>query len=578
MLKKFYIIFNKKQKVHIIILSAMILVSAFLELTGVAIILPFVNLLLNEDKYMQNKWVIIVCNLFGIKSSKEFMILLSILVIMAYFIKNAFLILKDDLQFRFSYNNQRRLSNQLMTCYIHQPYSFHVTHNRAELIRNVASDTQVFYKVVLSILQLLTETVVSIVLFFFLFVTDAGITLSIAALFIVYSIIYTKGFKKMRRHYGQLSRDYTTEMNKSLYQAFGGIKEIKLSNREKYFTNTYNRSYEKYSEVLRKDNVLGVVSKPMLETLCIAMLFISICFRIVSGANLELFVPILSTFAVAAFKLMPSFNRIIANIGTIAFAKPSIDSVYDDILRLRELEKNLLSEEAKGSDFTINDKIMIRNLTFKYPQKDNYIINNANFDIYKNTSVGFVGASGAGKTTLIDLILGILEPQKGEVITGNVNVLNNAYYWHKKVGYIPQTIYLIDDTIRRNVAFGFKDNEIDDKKIWAALELAQLVDHVKTLSDGLDTVIGESGVRLSGGQRQRIGIARALYLNPEILVLDEATSSLDNETEEAIMEAINRLAGMKTLIIIAHRLSTISKCDEVYEVGDGEVKRKDIIG
>lgn len=572
-LKKMNYIFNKRQKTNLIILLMLIIISAFLELIGVAIILPFISLLLDTQEYMKKGIVMKFCSLFSIESEGEFIIFLSVAIIIAYIIKNIFLIFKDDLQFKFTFNNQRRLSNDLMRCYIYQPYLFHIKHNSAELIRNVLTDTQTFYKVVLALLQLISELSISFVLFIFLFFTDKAITIGIAFLFVIYSVFYTKGSKKKRTEFGKQNRRYQAEMNKSLYQAFGGIKEIKLTNREEYFANSYNKNLTKSINILRKDNLLAVISKPLLETLCVSMVFLAICLKVVYGSDLKSFVPILSAFAVAAFKLMPSFNRIISYMGTIVFGSPSVESVFEDLVKLNELEKEEIKQEAQGSDFSIQDKIYLRNITFRYPTGDDNIIENVNLEIKKNTSIAFIGPSGAGKTTLIDIFLGILKPQSGQIFADEINVLQNPYGWHKKIGYIPQSIYLTDDTIRRNVAFGYNDSEICDELVWKALELAQLKEYIVGIEDGIDTVIGESGLRFSGGQRQRIGIARALYLNPEILVLDEATSALDNDTESAIMDAINQLAGMKTIIIIAHRLSTIEKCDVIYKVENKGITR-----
>ena len=318
-----------------------------------------------------------------------------------------------------------------------------------------------------------------------------------------------------------------------------------------------------------------MIPKPVIETLCICGLLGAIAIKFWwRGANITYFVPIISVFAVAAFRLLPSFNRITEYIGNIMYEKSAINSVYADLKEVDEL--NAMKKEADGEQraITFDRAIDIQNLSFAYPGTDKYVLKNLNLCIEKKSSVAFIGQSGAGKTTLADIIMGLLEPSEGNVYVDGNSIYDNLRGWHKVIGYIPQTIYLMDDTIRNNIAFGLEKDEIDEKKLEHAVEQAQLTELIAGLEEGLDTQIGEMGIRLSGGQRQRIGIARALYHNPEILVLDEATSALDNETEKAVMDAIEALHGKMTLIIIAHRLSTIKNCDYVYEIGNGNAERK----
>lgn len=254
------------------------------------------------------------------------------------------------------------------------------------------------------------------------------------------------------------------------------------------------------------------------------------------------------------------------------FNKPAIDAVYRDLKQIDELENSKVSKDVNEKTLGLKKSIKIEKLSFKYPDAENFVLQNVNFEIFKNKSTAFIGPSGAGKTTLADIILGALEPTEGCIWADTVNIQEHMNAWHKNLGYIPQSIYLMDDTIRNNIAFGIRNEDIEEDKVWKALEQAQLKEFIQSLDRGLDTEIGEGGVRLSGGQRQRIGIARALYNDPEVLVLDEATSALDNETEGAVMEAIDRLSGTKTLIIIAHRLTTIKNCDIIYEVKNGGIK------
>ena len=313
----------------------------------------------------------------------------------------------------------------------------------------------------------------------------------------------------------------------------------------------------------------------MLETTFVSGLLFVIIVKLLRGTDMTYLVPTLSAFAVAAIRLIPSFNRLTGYIGDLIYNKASVEAIYNDLVEIDRLRSRKLLLEQDAEPIRFSSEIQIRDLTFRYPSVDEYILKDANLRIGRKESIAFIGSSGAGKTTLADIFLGILEPEGGGVFVDGVDISGHMGSWHKLLGYIPQTIYLLDDTLRNNVAYGIKQEEIDDEKVWKALESAQLKDFVQGLEKGLDTSVGERGVRLSGGQRQRIGIARALYSDPEILVLDEATSALDNETETAVMEAINSLQGSKTLIIIAHRLTTIQNCDIIYEVKGQKVIRVD---
>ncbi len=328
-------------------------------------------------------------------------------------------------------------------------------------------------------------------------------------------------------------------------------------------------SYREYAECFRKFQVYSILPRPLMEAVCITGLMLVVVLKIASGVEMSYFVPTLSVFVVAAFRMLLSFSRITSHLSTVVFNKSAVDSVYRDLQEINSLSITKNNNHNKVLEF--EDKIEIEQLSFTYANSSKEVLHAVDFCIKKHQSVGLIGPSGQGKTTLADIILGVLQPSKGRVLLDGADISENMYAWHMKLGYIPQTIFLSDDTIRRNIAYGIQDSEIDDPRVWKAVEEAQLKTFVESLEKGIETEVGERGVRLSGGQRQRIGIARALYNNPDILVLDEATSALDNDTETAVMEAINRLQGNKTLIIIAHRLTTIKSCDAIYEVNDGNV-------
>ena len=569
-MKKMISVFDKKQKIQLLFLMIGILISALLELVGVTIILPFINIVINPDIIFKSEKFNFVYELLRFRDKNEMLIFIAVCIMLTYIIKNAYLIYLSNSQFKFSYDNQRKLAYHIANIYMAQDYLFHTKHNRSELMRDINNDTSMFFRVVLCSLQVVTDVCVCIVLLAFLVITDKTITIGMAFLMGGFVLFYIRFFKNKIKIYGECTRKKQADMSQSLLQSLGGIKEIKIQNKEKYFVTKFDDAYKDYTEYLRKNNLLAVIPKPLVETLCISGIMLIVSFKLFRGTNVKYFAPTLTAFAVAAFRMLPSFNRITANLNAIIFGKPSIDAVYNtmqEISNMKEMEMSPVESE----DIAFKHCIKVQDVTFKYPSVENSVLENISLEIPKNKSVAFIGPSGAGKTTLADIILGVLQPTDGKILIDEIDITNRISGWQRKLGYIPQSIYLFDDTIRRNVAMGLPDDQIDEERVWQAIRSAQLEEHVLKMDNGLDTFIGENGMRLSGGQRQRIGIARALYNNPDVLILDEATSALDNDTEAAVMDAINNLAGTKTLIIIAHRLSTIEKCDIVFEIKDKKV-------
>lgn len=572
--KKVNYILNKKQKIRFLMLMVIVVIGGFMELLGISAIYPFVNILLDTSLIHKNHYYSFLFKIWNLQSDVQFLIIMAIVLVVIYIVKNLYLLFMYDVQFRFTNNNQRRVAYKIMECYMKQTYLFHVSKNISELQRNVTIDVNMFFAAVLSVIQLITEAVVCVLLVIYLFITDKSITIGVAVLLFIFAIVFLKIFKNTAKELGATTREKSMEMNKWIRQSFEGIKEVKILNRENFFLQHVDDNYFAFAEAQRKSQLISIAPRPMFEAVCVSALISVVAIKIARGVDLEYFVPILSVFAIAAFRLLPSFGRLTSNINAITYNKSAVDAVYND---LKEVEYLMADNKERNNNrdmIVLKKAIYINHLSFKYPAVDQYVLENATLQIPKNKSVAFVGPSGAGKTTLADIILGVLEPESGEVLADDVNIYENPYGWHKNLGYIPQAIYLMDDSIKNNILFGIPEAEADHDAVWRALEDAQLKEFVEGLDEGIDTVIGERGVRLSGGQRQRIGIARALYNDPEILILDEATSALDNETEAAVMDAINGLQGRKTLIIIAHRLSTIENCDLIYEVKDGKVNLK----
>lgn len=573
--RKLNYIFNTKQKVEIFWLFVIICIGSGLELMGVSVILPIINGIMAPDKMLEEPAYIWIYEKFHMTSVRPLIMLLLVSLIVVYVIKNAFLIYMYNKQYKFIFENQRVLADRMVKCYMSQPYLFHVSKNSAELLRNINEDTGNFFGALQAGIKLLTELMVCLVLGVYLLIKDKTITISVVCLLAIMLWLSVKVYKKNLVRMGARNRFYQMSLNKWVQQSFGGIKEVKILNKEKFFYDKYDEAYRGHAKSEYTYHTLLMIPKPIIETMCICGLLGAIAIKFWwRGADITYFVPILSVFAIAAFRLLPSFNRITEYLGTILYQKSAITSIYEDLKEIDELnaQKREKNKEEKAIQF--QNKIEIKDLTFSYPGAEKEVLKDLNLEIRKKSSVAFIGHSGAGKTTLADILMGLLKPAKGDVCVDGVSIFEGLNSWHQIIGYIPQTIYLMDDTIKNNIAFGIEEKEIDPARLKYAVEQAQLAQLIEELEFGLDTKIGEMGVRLSGGQRQRIGIARALYHNPEILVLDEATSALDNETEKAVMDAIETLHGKMTLIIIAHRLSTIKDCDYVYEIGDGKATQK----
>ena len=570
MFKKINYVLDRRQKTNLSVLLVIILIGAFVELLGVSAIMPLIDVAMEPGTIGEKWYFVLISRNTGITDANQMIVLLAFVLIAIYILKNIYVTMMYSLQYRFIFNNQQRLSVRMMKSYMQQDYLFHVSRNVAEFQRNIVNDVNGFYTVTLNALQFLAEFSVSVVLVAFLLVQDWVSTLAVASLLFLFMGFFTIFFRKVLVRIGEESRLANVSVTKWLLQAFSGVKEIKVANKERFFIANYDRSYRDCARIQRQQSMLTYLPKPVMETVCICSLMIAMIIKIVVvKSDITSFVTTLSVFAVAAFRMLPSFNKITGYISGMMFNKPSIDAVYNDLREIEQLMARRTADHEDTVKVKLGTAIRLDRVSFRYPKAEKWILKNASLEISKNTSVALIGASGAGKTTAADLILGILEPQEGAVVIDGTDIRKCMTSWHEDVGYIPQTIYLMDDSIRANIAFGIPEAEIDDDAVGKALQEAQLDRFVHTLPEGAGTVIGDRGVKLSGGQRQRIGIARALYRNPSVLILDEATSALDNETEKEVMEAIDGLHGTRTLIVIAHRLSTIKKCDRIYEVENG---------
>lgn len=574
--KMMFQIFEKKQKRQLIWLLLAIIVGAGVELVSLSSVLPFVEMITDPDTMMDDRYVQLVSDITGVTEFSALVILMCALIIGLFVIKNIYVVFLSNFQYRFTYYGLRDLSSKVMNGYMEKSYPFFLNHNSAELLKSVQTDTNMFYVTVLNGTQLISECIVSFVLVIYLIIKDPVIAISMAVVLGLFAFGFMSIFRKAFKRMGNEYRIFVEEQIKCMHQSFGGIKEIKICDKEQFFKDQFWDIAAGLAKNQVKNGLYNAIPKPMMETMVIGVILVIVAIKTASGSSAASFIPVITVFALAAFRLLPSVNKISSYVGVIMYNKVAVEAVYNEV---NEMRNNISQREnTVEEEIHFHKTISLNDVVFAYEGAEKNVIDHVSLEIEKNTSVAFIGPSGAGKTTIVDVMLGILKNQQGSITVDGTDIRNAMSGWHNKIGYIPQVIYLMDDTIRNNIAFGLKAEMIDDEQVWKALEEAQLKSFVESLEDGLDTMVGELGTRLSGGQRQRIGIARALYRQPELLVLDEATSALDNETEKAVMEAIDSLHGKLTLIIIAHRLTTIKNCDVIYEIKDGTVEiRQNVI-
>ena len=582
LMKQLCYIFPAKQRWQFAGLFVLQLVETCLDFFGVSLILPFVNVLVSAQSMQSSWWYQLISGTIGSGEVADVLLFITIMMMVVYVVKNAFMLFLLNLRIRFINTNKVKMGTKMINCYMRKPYTFHLQRNTAEILRNISGDVNGAFAVISTIFTLIADVLIVIALAVYLFAVDFVMTMGILAALGLCSALYFFVVRKKIRTTGQEARKVTAKMYKAVNQAMGSIKEVKIMGREPFFAKVYKEAGVESVELQRKYAVISAIPGRLMETLCICAILAVLAFKITTGSDLTEVVPSLSAFAVAAIRLMPKANGINSCINGITYNMPSLEALYEDLTESDREEARCHKEieEKKKQRKTVEAgrerDVFVRNVTFTYPNRNDPVLENVNIFVKHGESVGIVGATGAGKTTLVDLILGLLKPDKGTVCYGDLDIHQDYSQWQKHIGYIPQNIYMIDDTIRNNIALGIEEDKIDEKAVWRALENAQLADFVCGLEDGLDTVIGERGIRISGGQRQRIGIARALYYDPEILFFDEATSSLDNETEAAVMESINALGSQKTMIIVAHRLTTLRGCDRIYKVDEAGVEETEL--
>lgn len=586
---KFLYLFNHREKLQILALLFLILTGALLETVVVGIFYPYISMLKTPEIIYEHKMLRWIYSNIGFTSTKEFLIFASAGLIFSYLLKNVYQVFLIFVQARFVFSKQMSFSRALFSTYMQLPYTFHLQRNTAEILHKINVVVPVLFSgVLLQTIMFIVEIITMISILCLLIVIKPLLSILAVGMLGIATFAFYRVTRKKISEFGKLKQHHGEQMMQWVNQGLGGIKETKILGREDFFSNAYNRNCNGYAHAERFIHLISQIPRPFLETICIISMLSITLLIITQNKDVQSIIPTLSLFAVAAFRIIPSMGRIFSSATVIRYNSYSLDLVYKDLTLLDEYsnsQKNVVtgsttnaavdSERTADSyghqGVSFENAIELIEVCYRYPNAKKLSLNGVSLTIPKHSSIGFVGPTGAGKTTIVDIIIGLLEPVKGEVLVDGKNIRDNLPSWQRKIGYIPQNIYLSDDTIRRNIAFGLPDEQIDEDWVWSSLESAQLAELVNSLPGRLDTFVGERGVRLSGGQRQRIGIARALYHNPEVLVMDEGTASLDNETEWEIMQAMNRLSGKKTLIIIAHRLSTVKNCDQLYFMREGEV-------
>lgn len=577
---KLLYILTKQQKKYSIALIILTFISAVFETLGVSIIIPLVSAMLSPAQLLQNIYIEQCMDIFGMKTSNQMIFLLSMGVVCIYIVKNIFLTGVSYFRTKYASKVQRELSVKMMSSYLKREYSYFLNINTSNLLRGIKTDVEGVYQVIYQGFRLTAEGITVLCICIFVLRTDFFLALSVMAVIAVCLGVVFFLFRAQMRKFGHMYRESSAGVSKHSYQAFQGIKEIIVMHRQNYFINKYENVYID----MQKANVRQVVAVEspayIIEGICVTGLILMVCIRITGVTDATVLIPQLAAFAMAAFRILPSLGRISSAFNQLIYYCPSVNATYNNLYEVNQFRQDKhygereLQRQNNNVRYTFTDKIELKNVCWHYQNANEDILHELNLTIRKGESIAFIGTSGAGKTTLADVILGLLHPQKGIVAMDGININDIKEEWCKIVGYVPQAVFLTDDTIRNNIAFGIDEAVIDDKLVWAALEQSQMSDYVHGLPNGLDTIVGERGVRFSGGQRQRIAISRALYFNPDILVLDEATAALDTETETAVMDSIEALQGHKTLIIVAHRLTTVKKCDVIYEIKNGKAIKR----
>ena len=571
-LNKIWTILSKKNKKKAIILFALIIISAFLEILGIGLIVPFTIFLLEEQFIGKFPLLDNFINTFFSDYNRNKLIQVSLLLLLIiYIFKNLYLIFLSKYESKFSWGINSEIQRRLFNYYIGQKLSFHLQKNSAQLINNSTKETSIFYHVVMNTVVLISEIIIftSVALLLILYEPIAFLTVSFLSgiILLFYNFLTSKKLKVL----GKQRQIEEGLLIQKIQQGLGGIREIKLYNREQGFFEFFKETNLNLFNLSWKSTFIQKIPRFLLETCTICSLIIIVFIFTYLNFETSYIISVLALFGVAAIRILPSLSRIFNSFQQIQFGIPAVELIFRELSQFQVLKekKNLVVKEIPFTKC-----IKFENLTFLYPKTTSIILKNVNLEFPKGKLIGLQGASGSGKSTLVDLMLGLIKPTEGKISVDGNNINEYLKNWQKKTSYVPQNVFLIDDEIKRNIAFGLNDKEIDLTKVENALRDSELFNYVNSLSEKLHTKVGERGIRLSGGQRQRIGLARALYNEPELLVLDETTSSLEKETESKIIKTILKLKNNITVILISHDTRLLSNCEIIFEIKNSQISKK----
>lgn len=572
-------VLSKQQKQYGVIVFICTIISAVLEMLGVSAIMPMVEGILGTDTLYEKWYLRPFINIFQVRSKSGLLLIVCIGVILIYIIKNLYFTVYTWMVKKYTYKINRELGVRVMESYMAQGYIFFVNNNSGKLIQGISGDVAAVNMIISNIFNFLTKVLSILIIGIFILFKEPFIAIFLLALSGICVFVIQLSFKKSMQRYGVLQRKAAWNVNQSRYEMIQGSKEILVTGRQEYFKKRFVDGIREQNRCNIKIEMAMTVPAYIIELSCVIGLIVAVAIQVaVNGTSVEMLTG-LSVIAVAAFRILPAVGVVTSAINSIRSSIPAFNASYETIKKVNELEEALAKKVQTGKivvdeDIRLRNELCIDHIYYRYPNTQQYVLENVSLKIKAKSSIGIIGSSGAGKTTFVDVLLGLLEPEKGKILLDGRNITTLGMQWNKNIGYVPQSVYLIDEDIRANIAFGIPVEKIEDEMVWRALEMAQLADFIREQPNGLDTRVGEMGIKFSGGQRQRVAIARALYMNPEILVLDEATAALDNDTEGALMEAIDALQGEKTLIVVAHRLTTIRRCDCIYEVVNGKIVQR----
>ena len=556
---------TKDQKKYFAFLLFLTVISTFLEIVGIGAIIPLINIIISPDAIANNEFLSNIFQNIGI-SKESFILLFLIIFLIIFILKSLFLVLLSYVQIRFIFFISIYFSKKLFFVYLKQPYSFYLNKNSSQLVRNITTEIGFFANGIYSFLLVINELLVFFSISLFLLYFETFSFLIICPIVLIALFFFNYFTKKRNIEWGKHRQKYEGLRIKTLQESFGGIKDIKIFNIENYIYNQYSEINKNQATMNSLQSFIVTLPRIIFELVAVVGIFILILIIVINDKNSITLLPTLALFTAAAFRILPSLNRLSVSIQNIRFSIPVAKNIYNEINR--PISKKYNSKNQ--NNFIFEKNISLNNISFSY-QNNKKLFNNIDLEIKAGEVIGIIGDSGSGKTTLIDILMGILEPTSGEITIDGNNINKNLNAWYSNFGYVPQSVFLLDDTIKANIAFGVEESKINDSKIHNALKKSQLFEYVNNLPEGINTKIGERGVKMSGGQRQRLGIARCLYFEPSILFFDEATSSLDLETEELFIKSLNLLKGKTTMIIISHRKSTLVNCDRILKVEKGRI-------